>query len=410
MNEFKTKLSNYAHLAVKVGVNIQPNQTLHIRASLDARDFVREVVRIAYDEGAKEVFVDWSDDVITRLKFEKAPLEAFEQFPEWKALERNTLAEEGAAFMSIVSESPNLLAGVDAHKLSAAQKASGQALVPFRRLMQSDHFSWTVIAVPSEDWAAQVFEDAPQNERVALLWDAIFKAVRADVDNPIEAWKQLDATLHEKANYLNELNIESLHYDAPGTKLTIGLPEGHLWTGGSSVNRDGHVFMANMPTEEVFTVPHRDRVNGYVSSTKPLSYSGNIIDHFTITFKDGKIVAIEAEKGQDVLQQLIDTDEGARHLGEVALVPHDSPISNANILFYNTLFDENASNHLAIGSAYTFCLEGGKEMTPEQTKAHGLNDSMTHVDFMIGSSEMNIDATTKDGRTVPIFRQGNWAF
>ena len=410
MNDFKTKLSNYASLAVKIGTNIQPGQTLHIRASLDARDFVREVVKIAYDEGAKHVYVDWSDDVVTRLKYEKAPLEAFQEFPEWKAMERTELAKEGAAFMSIVSEGPNLLAGIDSEKLSAAQEAGGKALIEFRRLMQADGFSWTVIATPSQDWADEVFADLPQEERVPALWDAIFKAVRADLDDPVAAWKQLDQTLHEKAQHLNDQKIVSLHYRAPGTDLTIGLPKGHLWTGGSSVNKDGVTFMANMPTEEVFTVPHRERVDGYVSSTKPLSYSGNVIDDFKITFKNGRIVDVEAKQGEDVLKQLVATDEGSHYLGEVALVPHDSPISNANILFYNTLFDENASNHLAIGSAYTFCLEGGKEMTPEETRAHGLNESITHVDFMIGSEKMDIDATLEDGSTIPIFRNGNWAF
>ena len=251
MKDFKTKLSNYASLDVKVGTNLQPGQTLHIRASLDARDFVREVVAIAYDEGAKHVYVDWSDDVVTRLKYEKAPLEAFQEFPEWKAMERTELAKEGAAFMSIVSEGPNLLAGIDANKLSAAQEAGGKALVEFRRLMQADGFSWTVIATPSQDWADEVFAELPEEERVPALWEAIFKAVRADLDDPVAAWESLDETLHEKSQYLNDQKIVSLHYKAPGTDLTIGLPKGHLWTGGSSVNKDGHIANVSMGTFQV---------------------------------------------------------------------------------------------------------------------------------------------------------------
>lgn len=410
MNEFTMNLFNYAKLTVEIGVNIQKGQTLHIRSAIDNVDFVRHITKIAYEKGAANVYVDWSDDVITRTRYELAPTESFGSFPEWKALERNKLAEEKAAFLSIVSESPDLLAGIDAEKLKATQQATGQALVPFRRLMQADHFSWSVIAAPSKDWASKVFPELPEDEQVQALWKAIFKAVRIDTPNPVDEWEKHDQHLQEKVATLNEMRIKNLHYTAPGTDLTIGLPEGHLWAGGSSVNSDGHRFMANMPTEEVFTVPHREKVNGYVSSTKPLSYSGNIIDNFKITFENGKIVAIEAEQGQDVLQQLIDTDEGARMLGEVALVPHDSPISNANLLFYNTLFDENASNHLAIGSAYTFCLEGGKTMTPEETKAAGLNESITHVDFMIGSEQMDITAELHSGETVQLFKDGNWAF
>lgn len=410
MTTFEQQLHHYAQLAVEVGVNIQPNQILFITASTDTVEFVRLITEKAYDLGARQVIVDFNDDTLSRLRFEKAPADSFSDFPEWKVLEREKLAEQGAAFMSIVSQSPDLLSGVDSSRIANMQKAAGQALDHFRQEMQADKFSWTVIAAPSPAWAAKVFPELATEQQVPALWDAIFKAVRADVDQPIDAWKKHDETLHEKVDYLNEKRYAKLHYRAPGTDLTVELPTGHLWCGAGSLNQAGHSFMANMPTEEVFTVPHKDGVNGYISSTKPLSYGGNIIDGFKLTFKDGRVTEITAEQGQEVLQQLIDTDEGAKHLGEVALVPHASPISQSNILFYNTLFDENASNHFALGSAYAFCLEGGKTMAREDLEKHGLNQSITHVDFMVGSEQMDIDGIKDDGTIEPIFRKGNWAF
>lgn len=410
MPTFEQQIAHYADLAIQVGVNIQPNQFLYISASTETAEFVRLVTEKAYDAGARQVFVDWVDDAITRLRYEKAPSDSFAEFPEWKVMEREQLAEKGAAFMSIISQSPDLLKGVDPSRISDFQKASGQALDKYRQYVQSDKISWTVIAAPSVAWAAKVFPDLPTEEQVPALWDAIFKSVRADRDNPIQEWIDHDKRLHEKVDYLNDKRYRKLHYTAPGTDLTIELPEGHLWCGAGSINEKGQPFMANMPTEEVFTVPLKTGVNGVVSSTKPLSYGGNIIDHFTITFQNGRVTDATAEQGEEVLKRLLDTDEGARHLGEVALVPHASPISQSELLFYNTLFDENASNHLALGSAYAFCIEGGKTMSREALEERGLNQSITHVDFMIGSAEMDIDGIRDDGSTEPIFRNGNWAF
>lgn len=410
MSTFKQQLENYAELAVNVGVNIQPDQILFITASTDAVEFVRLVTEKAYDAGARQVIVDFSDDVVSRLRFEKAPADSFSEFPEWKVMEREQLVAKGAAFMSIVSQSPDLLQGIDSARIGDSQKASGKALVNFRRDLQADKFSWTVIATPSEAWAAKVFPQLPVDEQIPALWDAIFKAVRADTEDPIQSWVNHDALLHEKVDYLNEKQYTKLHYRAPGTDLTVELPKGHLWCGAGSENVKGHSFMANMPTEEVFTVPHKTGVNGYVSSTKPLSYGGNIIDNFKITFENGRVTEITAQEGEEVLQRLIDTDEGARHLGEVALVPHTSPISQSNVLFFNTLFDENASNHFALGSAYSFCLEGGKTMNTEELEKHGLNQSITHVDFMVGSNEMDIDGILEDGTVESVFKNGGWAF
>jgi len=410
MTTFINKLEKYAALAVEVGVNIQPGQNLYIASSIDSVELVRLITKKAYEVGAKQVFVDFSDDQITRLRYDLAPADSFSFFPSWKAKEKEILAEDGAAFMSIMSQSPDLLKGIDSSKIAAFQKASGQALSKYRQFVQSDKISWTVIASPSKDWAKKVFPELVEELQVSALWDAIFKAVRADLLDPVAAWKEHDTLLHTKVDYLNDKNYKKLHYTAPGTDLTIELPAGHLWCGAGSVNEKGHEFMANMPTEEVFTLPLKTGVDGYVASSKPLSYGGNIIDEFTITFEQGRIVKVIAKQGQDVLENLVATDEGSHYLGEVALVPHDSPISNSNLLFYNTLFDENASNHLAIGSAYAFCLKGGKNMSREELNQNGVNESITHVDFMIGSDKMDIDGMKEDGTTEAIFRNGNWAF
>lgn len=409
-NNFAENLSKYAELVVKVGVNIQKDQLLYIAASTDSLELARLITRKAYEVGARQVFVDLADDEISRTRYELAPDDSFDFYPEWKKTEREWLAENGAAFISIVSQSPDLLKGIDSKRIATFQRAAGTALNKYRQYVQSDKISWTVIANPSQDWAAKVFPELEAKQQVPALWDAIFKATRSDLEDPIQAWVEHNDTLHEKVHYLNEKKYAKLHYTAPGTDLTIELPKGHLWCGAGSINEKGDSFMANMPTEEVFTVPHKEGVNGYVSSTKPLSYGGNIIDNFTITFENGRIVKVEAEQGEEVLKDLVATDEGSHRLGEVALVPHDSPISNSCLLFFNTLFDENASNHLAIGSAYSFCLEGGKTMSREELEANGLNQSITHVDFMIGSAEMNIDGITEDGQIEPVFRNGNWAF
>ncbi|MCQ6275194.1 aminopeptidase [Bacillus sp. V3B] len=410
MSEFQQKLEKYAELAVKVGVNVQDGQTLVVNANLDAVEFVRLVVKKAYESGANNVVVNWNDDVASRLKYDLAPAEAFQEYPEWRAKETIAYAENGAAFMSIISSSPALLKGVDSERIANYQKVAGTALKQYRKYIQSDKVSWTVIAAPSQGWADMVFPNEPKETRVAKLWDAIFTTTRIDSEDPVEAWQKHDETLREKANHLNEKKYQRLHYKAPGTDLTIELPEKHLWCGAGSINEKGFAFMANMPTEEVFTVPNKTGVNGTVSSTKPLSYGGNIIDEFTLTFENGRIVDVKAKEGEAILKKLVDTDEGSHYLGEVALVPYNSPISQANILFFNTLFDENASNHLAIGSAYAFCLEGGKNMSAEELQAHGLNESITHVDFMIGSDQMDIDGVTPDGKTEPVFINGDWAF
>lgn len=404
------QLKQYAALLVKVGMNVQPEQRVYIRATVDAKDFVHLVVEAAYEAGASDVKVNYTDDKLAQLNFKYRNQESFESVPQYLVDERMDYANDYAAQLALISSSPENLKDADPKKVSANMKAYGRAFKDYMKMMQSDQFSWTVAAYPSTAWAKLVFPDLDETEAFKKLLDAILDSVRMNSENPEAAWTQHNDNLHSKADYLNNKKYVALRYKAPGTDLEIGLPEGHIWCGASSVNKDGTEFMANMPTEEVFTVPHKDKVNGYVSSTLPLSYGGNIIDNFKLTFKDGKVVDFEAQTGQDILEGLLNTDDAAKYLGEVALVPHDSPISNSKILYYNTLFDENASCHLALGSAYPFCLEGGKELDESGLAAAGLNNSITHEDFMIGSAEMNIFGITSEGNEEEIFLNGNWAF
>ncbi|WP_019910860.1 aminopeptidase [Paenibacillus sp. HW567] len=410
MSHFEAQLSKYADLAVQIGVNVQPGQILVVSAPISAAEFVRLITAKAYATGVSQVKVNWSDEFITRQQFEHAAPEVFSKTPTWFAGEMTEFAENGAAFLHVIAEDPDALKGIDPQRIATYQKTRGAALTKYREYQMSDKVSWSIVAIPSQPWADKVFPDVPAEERVDKLWEAIFHTVRLDREDPVAAWQEHLDTLEQKANILNAKKYRSLHYIAPGTDLSIELPEGHLWAQGDSINAKGHTFVANMPTEEVFTAPLKTGVNGTVRSTKPLSHGGHIIDGFSITFEEGRIVSVSAEQGQEALEHLIAMDEGAKYLGEVALVPHKSPISESNILYFNTLFDENASNHLAIGTAYAFCIEGGKEMTQDELIAHGLNTSVTHVDFMIGSSEMDIYGITADGSREAVFLKGNWAF
>lgn len=409
MDTMERQLTRYAELIVKVGANVQQGQEVYVLGQIETAPLIRLIAAEAYKAGASNVTVDWNDDTLARLKYDHAAPEVFREFPAWETQKRNRLVEKGACFISLVSSGPDVLKGVDPQRIGDYQKAAGEGLAEFRRAIQSDKIAWTVAAAASQDWALKVFPGDQPEVAVHKLWLAIFDAVRLHEDDPVAAWREHDRSLHAKVDWLNSLHLAKLHYRATGTDLTVELPQSHLWVGASSETPDGVSFMANMPTEEVFTAPHRNGVNGYVSSTKPLSFAGNIIDRFKLTFEQGRIVKAEAEEGAEILQRLVDTDEGSHYLGEAALVPFRSPISQSNILFYNTLFDENASNHFAIGSGYAFNVAGGKSMSREELAAQGVNDSVMHVDFMIGSAEMDIDGYTADGTIVPIFRQGNWA-
>lgn len=407
---FEDKLEQYAELAVKVGVNIQKGQYLLINTTTDALDFTKIVVKKAYEAGAGRVHVNFTDEAITRMFYEHGADEEFDKFPEWIVAQRDECIERKGALLWIDAEDPDLLAGIPVNRISAQQKAAGEALVNYRKAIMNDDIAWSIIAVPSKKWAAKVFPDLPEEEQMNALWEAIFKTVRIGEGDPVELWRNHIAALEERAKQLNSKKYAKLHYKAPGTDLTIELPDKHIWASGSSKTPEGVTFIANMPTEEVYTLPNKYGVNGYVSNTKPLVYQGNIIDAFTLTFEKGKIVETRAGVGNELLQELIATDEGAAYLGEVALVPHESPISLSGILYYNTLFDENASNHLAIGEAYPTCFEGGRELEEGQLESLGINVSIVHEDFMIGSAEMDIDGILPDGTVEPIFRKGNWAF
>ncbi|TYP71217.1 aminopeptidase [Paenibacillus methanolicus] len=409
MTDFQTKLNNYADIILRIGVHLQQGQTLIVNADLDAADLARLVVKRAYELGAARVKVFWTDDIATRHHFDLAPDAAFLEEPKWSAAEKMELVESGAASVTIKSSDPDLLRGVAKERIVNAEKAARGANTKYREYVQAFRFSWCLATAPSEGWAAKVFPDAPKEEQVSLLWDAIFRMVRADQPDPIAAWEHHLAELKRRADYLNAKAYKMLHYTSEGTDLSIELPEGHVWLGGRKTNDQGIAFVPNLPTEEVYTAPLANGVNGTVRSKKPLSYGGNIIDNFSFTFENGRIADWSAEQGAETLQGLIEMDEGSHYLGEVALVPFDSPISNSNLLFYKTIFDENASCHLAIGSAYAACVEGGGKLSREELKARGLNNSLAHTDFMVGSKDLTIRGIAKDGAEELVFKDGNWA-
>lgn len=407
---YEKQLQKYAELLVKVGLNVQEKEPVYIQASIDASEFVHLVVEEAYKIGAEDVKVRYNDDRIAQLKYQYEPEAFFENVKQYDIDEKMDYLDRKAAFLSIVSSSPDSLKDADPNKIRKSMAANGKAFKDYMVAVQSDRMSWCVASYPSVGWAKMMFPELSDNEAVNKLLETILKTVRVDQEDPVKAWEDHDHLLHEKADYLNNKKYKALHYKSEGTDLTIELPDGQYWSGASSVNSKGNSFVANMPTEEVFTAPHKNGVNGTVSNTLPLSYSGNIIDDFTLTFKDGVVVDYKAGVGEEILKSILETDEGSKRLGEVALVPVDSPISNMNTLFYNTLFDENASCHIALGSAYAFCIEGGKDMSAEQLAENGLNDSTTHVDFMIGSKDLSIDGILENGEKEPVFRDGNWAF
>ncbi|MFZ3579010.1 aminopeptidase [Virgibacillus sp. DJP39] len=405
----KTK-EKYAELALRKGVNLQKNQALVINAPIEGAEFTKIVVRKAYEIGAKDVHINWVDDEITLLKYENAPDEVIADFPEWKVKLHDMYAEDGAAILSIRSTNPDLLKDIDSGRVAKANKAAAQAMTNFRKYTMNDLITWSIISIPTGDWAQKIFPDKSQEDAVESLWEAIVKIVRVDQDDPVAAWDAHNAKLRVARELMNKKNYKKLIYKAPGTDLELELPEGHIWKGGSAESAKSITFNPNMPTEEVFSLPHKYGVNGTVSSTKPLNYGGSLIDNFTLTFKDGKVVDYKAEQGEDTLKHLLETDEGATRLGEVALVPHESPVSQSGLIFYNTLFDENASCHIALGKAYPTNLEGGAYMNSEELDKHGVNDSLTHVDFMIGSENLDIDGVLQDGTTEAVFRNGTWAF
>ncbi|MHC1750247.1 MAG: aminopeptidase [Cellulosilyticaceae bacterium] len=408
--EFKDKLRQYAKLVVEVGVNIQKGQELVINAPIEAAEFARLLTGCAYDRGAKKVYVDYVDEEITKITYLQAPEEAFEEYPKWLAEGKKELAGRNAAFISISGSNPDLLKDVDPERIATYQKVAGKALDAYRKYIQNSDVTWCVVSIPTKGWSEKVFPNLKGEEAVNALWEKIFIATRINEVDPVGAWKAHTDDLAKRCKFLDEKKIKELHYVGPGTDLKVELPKGHIWCGGGEDSTKGIYFVANMPTEEAFTMPAKYGVNGKLSSTKPLSYGGNLIDEFTLEFEKGKIVNFEAKQGYEILKKLIETDEGSHYLGEVAIVPHNSPVSNTNTIFYNTLFDENASCHFAIGSSYPINIEGGATMDDAALEAKGANTSITHVDFMVGGPQLAITATTETGEQFDVLKDGEWAF
>ena len=401
---------DYARLLIQEGLNIQKGQRLMISCPVDEAWFARLCAEEAYAVGCREVIMNWGDDALTRMKYLQGDESIFDEVAPWQVLMYDTLSEEGVGWLAIHANDPENLKGVDPARIRRSQIASGKALEAFRQREMRNDFPWCVCAIPTPVWAKKVFPALDTDTAVEQLWREILNASRVDDGDAVENWRAHSEKLQQRVKILNDYQFQSLHYtNSLGTDLTVELPEGHFWAGGAEKSKAGVMFSANIPTEEVFTLPRRDGINGVVVASKPLVHNGNVIEQFRFTLKDGKIVDVQARVGEEILKNAVTVDEGASYFGEVALVPYDSPISNSGVLFFNTLFDENASCHFAFGEAYP-CLEGANEMSEEELKARGVNFSMTHVDFMIGTADLSIVGTTHDGREIPVFVDGNFAF
>ena len=403
------KLDRLAEVAVRTGVNLQPGQDLVITAPMAALDLVRRITVHAYKTGAGVVMPFFSDDAITLARYENAFDDSFDHTPNWFYEGLAAAFKGGAARMAITGDDPMLLAEQDPTKVARLSKANSIAAKPAMEPIVGFEVNWNIVAYPSEAWARRVFPDLPVDEAQGKLMDAIFAASRLEGDDPVANWAAHTAQLKERVDWLNAQNFSALHYTGPGTDLHLGLADGHVWKGGASPALNGVVCQPNIPTEEVFTCPHAYKVEGTVAATKPLAHQGNVIENIAVRFEAGRIVEATASKGQDVLQALLKTDDGASRIGEVALVPHSSPISQSGTLFYNTLFDENASCHIALGQCYADTIEGGSELSPEELKQKGGNQSIIHVDWMMGSDAVDIDGITKTGDRIPVMRGGEWA-
>lgn len=405
-----TLLQKYADLAVHVGINLRAGQKLLLRAPVQAAPFVRLVAASAYKAGARYVDVQWSDELLTKVRFDHAPRDSFEEFPAYMAEGRAQYARNGDASLSVYAEDPDLLKDADQDLVAVAIKTAQKHHKPFSDLLVRNQFNWSLVSIPIPSWAAKVFPDLPPEQALQELWQVIIKVCRVDQEDPVAAWQEHVAELAARSASLNAMRLDALHLQGPGTDLTLGLPEAYIFMSGASTSAGGITYVANMPTEEVFSLPHRERADGVVAATMPLSYAGTLIEDFSLRFEGGQVVGFQAAKGEAALGKLLEIDEGARRLGEIALVPHSSPVSQSGILFYNTLFDENAASHIALGRAYRDCLQGGENMDDEAFNAAGGNDSLAHVDFMIGSDQLDIDGVHKDGSRVPVMRAGEWAF
>lgn len=401
---------NLADLAVRIGVNIQENQELVINSPIECADFARTLAEKAYQAGARDVRINYSDEKFSKIRYTYAKEDALSDVPQWFVDKQNDVLTRGAAVISVYADDPDLLKGIDPIKIKTASTAIQQATADYHIGMMNNACRWCVVSVPTAGWARKVFPDLPEDAAIDALWDAIFKATRADQPDPVAAWHAFDKSFDEKVDFLNSHQFDHFIYkNNAGTDITVGMPDNYVFSGGSEAAQDGVVFFPNIPTEEVFCAPHRDRIDGTLVSSHPLVYNGQLIDHFSLTFTQGQVTGYQAEVGQDALKALIEAGEGANMLGEIAMVPYHSPISDMNLLFYNTLFDENASCHFALGAAYPSCIAGGTTMSEEALKAAGLNCSPVHEDFMVGTADLSITGVTKDGQAIPIFIDGDWA-
>lgn len=403
-------MQKYAKLIARKGINVKKGQEVIVSASLDQPEFVKMVVEECYRAGASKVTVEWSFQPITKLHYRYRSLKTLSTFEKWEIEKLEHRCETLPATIYIESDDPDGLKGINQDKVSKASQAKYPIVKPYRDKMDNK-YQWCIAAVPGEAWAKKVFPGERTSKAVEKLWNAILYTSRADGDDPVKAWEEHNADLKTRFEYLNSLGIESLHYTASnGTDFTVGLIPDALFMGGSELTLDGREFNPNIPSEEVFTSPMKGNAEGIVYATRPLSYRGELIENFSVRFEGGKAVEVHAEKGEDLLKQMISMDENAAYLGECALVPFDSPIRNSEITFYNTLFDENACCHLAFGRGFENCIKDFDKYTLEECRQKGINDSLIHVDFMIGSEDLNITAHTRDGKDVAIFKDGNWAF
>jgi len=409
-------LKKYAETIVRVGLNLRKGQRLLINSwnsrgvAPAGRDLVYEVTKAAYVAGAKYVEAIWGDEEMLRIRLQYAPTDSFEEYPKHIVAAALDMINNGDAYLTINANNPDAFLGLDSERIAAMQMVHLQNKAQHSALISRNAVNWCVVAAAAPAWAQKIFPDIPAVEAESKLWEAIFQTTRVDQPDPVTAWMNHIQNLTKRAKYLQAKKYSALHYQAPGTDLTVGLPPGHRWISAQVPAENGVEFTANMPTEETFTLPDRHHAEGTVTATFPLSYGGSLIEDFSITFENGRITKVHAKRNEAILQRLVDTDEGSTRLGEVALVPASSPISKRGHLFYNTLFDENASCHLAIGRAYRFTIAGGEELNDEEFMAVGGNVSLNHVDFMIGSPQMDIDGIKDDGSREPVFRSGEWAF
>ncbi len=401
-------LKKYADLIVSVGINLRAGQRLMIDAPLETRELVRAITARAYQAGARLVDVMWADEQLRLLRFQHAPRDSFEEYPDWRARAVEDHLRNGDAYITLVGEDPDLLKDQDPHLIGVAMQAAIQHSKAAIELVTHNVTNWLVVSLPVESWASRIFPELDAGTAVRRLGEEVIRIVRLDQPDPSAAWREHIRQITQRSAFLNQRRYSAVHFRGPGTNLTVGLPEQHLWEGGSLRAANGIEFVPNMPTEEVFTLPHRERVNGVVQASLPLSYAGQLIEDFGFTFKDGEAIEFHAAKGEELLREILENDDGARRLGEVALVPASSPVARAGRLFYNTLFDENAASHIALGRAYETSLKDGESMPAEDFAAAGGNVSMVHVDFMIGSSAMDVDGLRSDGSAEPLMRQGEW--